>query len=88
MTTDVNQKIRADPFDPCQSVFYSESVPIRVLFPAPLRGRSSAASLLDGVLSLNDAFVLALLRAGAVAACAGIGALRHLVHRLLQLRRD
>jgi hypothetical protein len=22
MTTDVNQKIRADPFDPCQSVFY------------------------------------------------------------------
>jgi hypothetical protein len=51
MTTDVNQKIRADPFDPCQSVFYSESVPIRVLFPAPprcgdaapLRGRSTAA---------------------------------------------
>jgi hypothetical protein len=51
MTTDVNQKIRADPFDPCQSVFYSESVPIRVLFPAPprcgdaalLRGRRRAA---------------------------------------------
>jgi hypothetical protein len=42
MTTDVNQKIRADPFDPCQSVFYFQrrraaGTPPRCGDAAPLR---------------------------------------------------
>jgi hypothetical protein len=48
MTTDVNQKIRADPFDPCQSVFYFQrrraaGTPPRCGDAAALRGRSTAA---------------------------------------------